>query len=304
MAMASAASSGASAWSNFRGQHPAVQALVWVCALPVPTWLWARQVAQHRGAAMSFAGLVTVACLVLPVAIATSARPEAPSSNTTDIDSDAPTTSTSTTSTSVPTTGPPATSPSTRPPPSASVPPAPDAEPNRDDGAELLRRVRVADELDDAGYDRALFSSWVDDDGDGCDTRCEVLAAERIDELPGLPAGGWRSVYDGIATDDPSQFDIDHLVALGEAWRSGAAAWDPARRDAFANDLDDPRTLIAVSAASNRSKGDNDPSQWRPPIESHWCAYATDWLAVKVRWDLAVDPIEFTAVQFLIDGCA
>ncbi len=217
---------------------------------------------------------------------------------------DRSTTSTSTTSTSVPTTGPPATSaPSTSPPPSASVPPAPDTEPTRDDAAELLRRVRVADELGDAGYDRGLFSPWVDDDGDGCDTRCEVLEAERIDELPGLPAGGWRSVYDGVTTDDPSVLDIDHLVALGEAWRSGAATWDADRRADFATDLDDPRTLIAVTSSSNRSKGDNDPSQWRPPVQAHWCTYVTDWLAVKLRWDLAVDPIEFTALQFLVDDC-
>lgn len=188
-------------------------------------------------------------------------------------------------------------------PPATNAPPALDTEPDRDVPAELLRRVRVADELDDAGYDRALFSPWVDDDGDGCDTRCEVLEAERIDELPGLPAGGWRSVYDDVTTDDPSELDIDHLVALGEAWRSGAATWDPARRAAFATDLDDPRTLLAVTASSNRSKGDNDPSQWRPPVEAHWCTYVTDWLAVKLRWDLAVDPIEFTALQFLVGEC-
>jgi hypothetical protein len=164
--------------------------------------------------------------------------------------------------------------------------------------------VRVAEELDDAGYDRGRFGTWIDADGDGCNTRCEVLAAERLDDLAGLPSGGWRSVYDGLTTDDPSALDIDHLVALREAWRSGAANWDDARRVAFANDLDDPRVLIAVSASSNRSKGDRDPSEWRPPNEGHWCAYITDWLAVKLRWDLAVDPIEFTAAQFLVDTCA
>jgi hypothetical protein len=218
-----------------------------------------------------------------------------------------PTTTSSTTSTTVPPTSPrptepgPTAAPSTQP--TTSSTPATDREPARAAAAELLRSVRVADELDDAGYDRDLFPPWVDDDGDGCDTRCEVLEVERIDELPGLPAGGWRSVYDDVTTDDPSELDIDHLVALGEAWRSGAATWDPARRAAFATDLDDARTLIAVTASSNRSKGDNDPSQWRPPVEAHWCTYVTDWLAVKLRWDLAVDPIEFTALQFLVDDC-
>lgn len=187
--------------------------------------------------------------------------------------------------------------------PSASAPPAPEAAPARGAAADLLRQVRVAEELDDAGYDRGLFPSWLDADGDGCDTRCEVLAAERLDELPGLPGGGWRSAYDGLTTDDPSELDVDHVVALREAWRSGAATWDPPRRAAFANDLDEPRTLIAVSASSNRSKGDRDPSEWRPPDEGQWCIYVTDWLTVKLRWDLAVDPIEFAAVQFLVDTC-
>ncbi|MFN7150677.1 MAG: hypothetical protein ACK4V6_14530, partial [Microthrixaceae bacterium] len=116
----------------------------------------------------------------------------------------------------------------------APVPSLVDAPTISGEAAELLRQVRVAEELDDGGYDRGLFSSWVDADGDGCNTRCEVLAAERIDELPGLPASGWRSVYDGMTTDDPSELDIDHVVALREAWRSGAATWDPPRRAAFA----------------------------------------------------------------------
>jgi hypothetical protein len=193
----------------------------------------------------------------------------------------------------------PSTSPSTSP----SAPPTTGPAPSREVAAELLRKVRVAEELDDAGYDRGLFPSWLDADDDGCDTRCEVLTSERLAELPGLVAGGWRSVYDGTTTDDPSQLDVDHVVALREAWRSGAATWDPPRRAAFANDLDEPSTLIAVSASSNRSKGDRDPSEWRPPDEGQWCTYVTDWLTVKLRWDLAVDPIEFTAVQFLVDTC-
>lgn len=302
--MASAASRSDSAWSTFRGQHPAVQALVWICALPVPTWLWARQVGDHRAAAMSFAGLVTVACLVLPVAVAASggAATQRPAAATGDdaggSDTAPPTPPVTTPPTAAPTTDPSPTNPAAEP-----TPPATDPSPTRDAAVELLRQVRVAEELDDGDYDRGRFAPWVDDDGDGCDTRCEVLAAERIDELPGLPGGGWRSVYDGFVTDDPSELDIDHVVALREAWRSGAAAWDPRRRAAFSNDLDDPRTLIAVSASSNRSKGDRDPSEWRPPDPGHWCGYVTDWLAVKLRWDLAVDPIEFAAVQYLVDTC-
>ncbi len=163
--------------------------------------------------------------------------------------------------------------------------------------------MRVGPATSDDGYDRDLFNHWIDADGDGCDTRCEVLEAERVSPAPGLPNGGWVSAYDGVLASDPSEFDVDHVVALAEAWRSGASAWDPQRREAFANDLDEPRSLIAVSASSNRSKSDKDPSEWRPPDESYWCEYASDWMTVKVRWGLLVDPIEFTALQFLTDTC-
>jgi hypothetical protein len=167
----------------------------------------------------------------------------------------------------------------------------------------LLSQVSVRDESADSGYDRDLFNHWIDADGDGCDTRCEVLKIERLPTLPGLPSGGWLSLYDGKVTENPSEFDIDHLVALAEAWRSGASEWDGARRQAFANDLDDPRALIAVTASSNRSKSDRDPSSWQPPDKAYWCTYVTEWMAVKLKWGLAVDPIEFTALQSIVEGC-
>jgi hypothetical protein len=123
----------------------------------------------------------------------------------------------------------------------------------------------IAPEGSDAGYDRDLFDHWTDADSDGCDARCEVLEQERRIDLPGLPGGGWLSTYDGYTTPDAGELDVDHVVALGEAWRSGGATWDGARREAFANDLDDPGALIAVTASANRSKGDRDPASWQPP---------------------------------------
>jgi len=169
--------------------------------------------------------------------------------------------------------------------------------------AQLLSQVSVRDETSDSGYDRDLFNHWIDANGDGCNTRCEVLRLERRATLPGLSNGGWLSLYDGKVTENPSEFDIDHVVALGEAWRSGASQWDGARRQAFANDLDDPLALIAVSASSNRSKSDSDPSGWQPPNKDYWCEYVTAWMAIKLKWDLAVDPIEFTALQSIVESC-
>jgi hypothetical protein len=161
----------------------------------------------------------------------------------------------------------------------------------------------VAPEGGDAGYDRELFDYWIDADSDGCDTRCEVLEAERRTDLAGLPGGGWLSTYDGYTTADSSELEVDHVVALAEAWRSGASAWERARRAAFANDLDDPGALIAVTASANRSKGDRDPASWQPPNRGAWCEFATAWATTKARWGLSADQAEVGALKNMLAGC-
>jgi hypothetical protein len=152
-------------------------------------------------------------------------------------------------------------------------------------------------------YDRDLFQHWVDADGDGCDTRCEVLLEERKGELPGLPSGGWLSIYDGYSTDDSSELDIDHMVPLAEAFESGAWGWDANRRREFANDLLEPASLIAVTAATNRSKGAKDPAEWQPPNTDAWCVYVENWVRVKLRWDLSADTAELAALRNMAARC-
>lgn len=173
-----------------------------------------------------------------------------------------------------------------------------------------IDQLRVAPESDDGSYDRDEFGSgWIDADGDGCDTRDEVLIDESQSPAQVDPyrcqivAGDWVSLYDGYETTDASELDIDHVVALGEAWRSGAADWRPEQRAAFANDLDDPATLVAVTAATNRSKGDRDPADWQPPNRDGWCAFAGAWVNVKVRWDLTADEAEVETLRNMLVGC-
>jgi hypothetical protein len=158
------------------------------------------------------------------------------------------------------------------------------------------------------GYDRALFVHWVDADGDGCDTRREVLIAESLTPVAigagcALSGGSWLSAFDGIKTTSTAALDIDHVVALKEAWDSGAHSWTAARRQAYANDLGDSRTLRAVTSSVSSAKSDGDPAQWLPPLTSFRCTYATEWVAVKVRWQLRVDTTERTAVQNILNGC-
>jgi hypothetical protein len=173
--------------------------------------------------------------------------------------------------------------------------------------AALLAQLEIEDEFE-GGYDRDLFRHWIDADRNGCDARREVLIIEAVvSPVVGsgcsLTGGSWYSAFDGVVTDDPSLFDIDHMVPLKEAWDSGAHAWDSERRRAFANDLDLPEALIAVSRSSNRSKGADDPADWLPPLRSYHCQYVNDWMVVKIKWQLSVDPREFTALRNVAAGC-
>ncbi|MET9118831.1 HNH endonuclease family protein [Streptomyces longwoodensis] len=172
---------------------------------------------------------------------------------------------------------------------------------------EALAQLPVRTE-DRTGYERTAFRHWVDADRDGCNTRAEVLKAEAVTAPEQgascrLSRGEWYSAYDDRYLQGPSGLDIDHLVPLAEAWDSGASAWSAAEREAYANDLGDDRALIAVSAASNRSKADQDPSTWLPPATGYRCQYATDWVADKTRWALSIDTAEADALTDLLDAC-
>ena len=161
---------------------------------------------------------------------------------------------------------------------------------------------------DRSGYERSKFRHWIDADHDGCNTRQEVLKQEALTtptQGPGcaLAGGVWFSPYDDTVFDDARKLDIDHLVPLAEAWDSGASNWTAKEREAYANDLGDARALIAVSAKSNRSKADQDPTTWLPPATDYRCTYAVDWIADKTRWGLNIDVPEQAALANLLTQC-
>ena len=170
--------------------------------------------------------------------------------------------------------------------------------------AEKITLVMTEDQV--GGYSRSLFRHWIDADKDGCNTRYEVLIAEAIVKPKVgagcyLTGGKWKSPYEGKVFTNPSGLDIDHMVPLAEAWRSGAWAWTAAQRMEFANDLEDSRSLLAVTASLNRSKGDRDVAGWLP-VKAQ-CAYISNWIAVKWRFELTVDPIEGEFLQSKITSC-
>jgi hypothetical protein len=158
------------------------------------------------------------------------------------------------------------------------------------------------------GYDRALFPHWTDADGDGCNTRYEVLIAEAttapsVGSGCTLTGGRWYSYYDNVSWTAPADLDIDHFVPLAEAWDSGARNWTTTQRRSFANDLGDYRVLVAVTDNVNQAKGDQDPATWLPSYTPARCRYVREWLAVKLRWRLTVDTAERNALVSLANGC-
>ena len=157
-----------------------------------------------------------------------------------------------------------------------------------------------------SGYKRSAFKHWIDADKNGCNTRAEVLIEEAIVKPTigpkcKLTGGKWLSAYDGKTIINASQLDIDHLVPLAEAWRSGAWKWTPAQRQAFANDLENSEALIAVSASTNRSKGDKDPSLWMPA--NNRCTYVQNWISVKSKYSLTIDKREKNTLSQFIKNC-
>lgn len=168
-----------------------------------------------------------------------------------------------------------------------------------------LSAPQVAEDRD-SGYNRNFFKHWVDADRNGCDTRAEVLISEavvkpKVGKKCKISGGKWLSKYDNKSVTNASKLDVDHLVPLAEAWRSGAWAWSPQQRQDFANDLSDKRALIAVTLSTNRSKGDKDISEWVPKVDP--CGYVQNWIAIKIRYSLTYDSKEAKSLSSFFEVC-
>jgi hypothetical protein len=152
--------------------------------------------------------------------------------------------------------------------------------------------------------------AWADADGDCQNTRTEVLVAEADGPLTmsasgcTVTAGVWNDPYTGRAFADPADLDIDHLVPLAEAHRSGGWRWSTEVKRAYANDLAHDETLLAVDDGANASKSDQTPDRWLPPSPAYWCTYAIDWVGVKTVWNLTVTTAERAALVQILTSCS
>ena len=156
------------------------------------------------------------------------------------------------------------------------------------------------------GYDRSLFKHWIDADKNGCDTRKEVLIAEaivkpKIGKKCVLTGGKWLSSFDGKSHTKDSGLDVDHLVPLAEAWRSGAWAWTDKERENYANFIEQEWMLNAVTASVNRSKSDRDIANWLP--KKNVCEYLRGWVIVKAHFNLTVDAAEAKIIDKNYSTC-
>jgi hypothetical protein len=173
-----------------------------------------------------------------------------------------------------------------------------------------VSRLTVKGRAPKTGYTRAQFGqTWYDTDRNGCDTRndilrrdlherqmknaCKVLAGT-LDPDP-YTGASIRFVYGGA-----SEVDIDHLVALSDAWQKGAAGWPAEKRLALAND---PLNLLAVGASANRSKSDGDTATWLPSNKAYRCTYVVGQVAVKGKYGLWVTSAERDAMTRVLDTC-
>lgn len=168
---------------------------------------------------------------------------------------------------------------------------------------------------DPVGYQRAAFGpAWVDADRNGCDTRNDVLARDltavtfkagthdcvvATGVLERDPYTGQRVVFTRGARSADVQ--IDHVVSLADAWRSGANTWAPELRSAYANN---PAVLLAVAGPVNESKSDKAADEWHPSAPGAACAYATRVVSIKAVWHLSVTAPERAALEADLRSCS
>ena len=175
-----------------------------------------------------------------------------------------------------------------------------------------LERLPVKGRAPMTGYDRDRFGpAWLDADRNGCDTRNDVLGSflTRVVHEPGthdcvVASGTLADPYTAttihFVRGDGTLVDIDHVVALGNAWATGAFRWPIRKRAAIAND---PLNLLPVDASANRQKGDGDAATWLPPDKGYRCDYVARQVTVKAKYDLWVTPPEKAAMERVLAAC-
>lgn len=179
----------------------------------------------------------------------------------------------------------------------------------------VLSQLKVNNSPTMAGYQRKKFGSgWLDASTWGwperplnsCDARQAALYRDGVNVVYNkrtcsIRGGSWLDPYTNRWLNRPSDADVDHIVPLADAWRSGASTWTDRDRRAFANNR---LEVISVDDGANQSKGDKGPSGWKPPNAAAHCLYAKRWIAIKDRFHLTVTSSESEALSNMLTTCA
>jgi len=206
--------------------------------------------------------------------------------------------------------GSPSSAPATGPATAAGAPSPPSAE----KALSMLEGLSVAPSGSMAGFSRDEFPHWASEaerygwkePKGSCDVRDVALIRDgegvEIDGDCSITAGKWLDPYTGRTLTSSSEVDIDHVVPLANAWRSGASSttWGIADREVYAND---PEVLLSADAGANRAKGDKGPEAWKPPNHHYWCEYARRWIWIKSDWHLTANPAEKSALRQMLGTC-
>ena len=179
------------------------------------------------------------------------------------------------------------------------------------DALTALNKLEVKGRAAKTGYTRSQFPHWSDPDRNGCDARNDILKRDLTDisyksgtRDCKVIAGQLLDPFSGkVITFSTTEvvIDIDHVVALSNAWQTGAAYFDKAVRTQIAND---PLNLLAVDSKLNRQKGDGDAATWLPPSKTFRCAYVAKQVAVKAKYKLWVSEPEKVAITKILSSCA
>ncbi len=172
-----------------------------------------------------------------------------------------------------------------------------------------LESLAVKGRAPKTGYSRDAFGpEWKDVNGNGCDTRNDILRRD----LQRTKVRGGCEVQSGVLSPDPytghtnvyvhgqSTVDIDHVVSLSDAWQKGAFRWTELRRTSLAND---PLNLLAVDFSANRQKGDGDAATWLPSNRGYWCPFVARQVAVKTKYGLWITAAEKAAITRVLARC-
>ena len=188
--------------------------------------------------------------------------------------------------------------------------PVTNAQADSTDALTALNKLEVKGRAPKTSYTRAQFPHWSDPDRNGCDARNDILKRDLTDITYKegtrdckVIAGQLLDPFSGkVITFSPTKvvIDIDHVVALSNAWQTGAAYFDKSVRTQIAND---PLNLLAVDSKLNRQKGDGDAATWLPPNKSFRCEYVARQVAVKAKYKLWVTEPEKVAITNILSSC-